>query len=132
VRFVTYAERLQVAMDAAGVSSSELARALGVSYQAIAKTLRGSTKSLTAQNNAAAAERLGVSTDWLATGHGRRRERPLSPLALDLARAFDELPADRRGAMHAHLMYTIELATGPQTQTGASAAPPIAPPPKES
>lgn len=116
-------------MDAAGVKVSPLAKKLGVSYQAVAKVLDGRSNAFTAANNAAAAAFLGVSPDWLATGVGAQKTRPLSPLALDIARAFDRLPMERRQQMHAHLMYTIELATEPQPQAEAPAHAPSAPPP---
>jgi phage repressor protein C with HTH and peptisase S24 domain len=57
-------------MKTAGVSTSELARALGVTYQAVRKVLGGGQFGM--ENNAAAARRLGVNSDWLATGKGLR------------------------------------------------------------
>jgi phage repressor protein C with HTH and peptisase S24 domain len=67
---VDYASRLREAMTDAGVSTSALASALGISYQAVKKVLDGSTTAFTAANNAAAAKVLQVRSDWLATGMG--------------------------------------------------------------
>lgn len=66
-------------MKAAEVSTTALAKALGVSYQAVRKVLLGGQ--FGTDNNAAAARVLNVSSDWLATGKGPRhtRERPERP-----------------------------------------------------
>lgn len=69
---VEYRERLEAAMKAAGKSTAEVAAALGVSYQAVRKLLNGSTHAFSAENNAAAARFLNVSSDWLSTGKGPR------------------------------------------------------------
>lgn len=65
-----FAERLQEAMDMVRCSRTELARALSVSPAAVGLVLSGSSKSLSAENCARAARRLGVSYFWLATGEG--------------------------------------------------------------
>lgn len=67
---MSYAERLTRALDHAGKSRAELARAIGVSPQAIGGLMSGATKALTAENNFKAARALGVSAYWLATGEG--------------------------------------------------------------
>lgn len=66
---MTYAERFQLALDQSKLSRPQLARELGVSAQAIGEVLKGATRSLSAENNSKAARILGVSSDWLATGH---------------------------------------------------------------
>lgn len=68
---VEYKDRLEHAMKAASVSTQELADHLKVSYQAVKKVLDGKTSSFTAQNNAKAADFLGVNASWLATGVGQ-------------------------------------------------------------
>lgn len=68
----TYQERLAEAMQDAGVDVSRLASQLGVSYQAVKKVMDGKTKSLTAANNAAAAQFLSVDPSWLASGRGQK------------------------------------------------------------
>lgn len=68
-----YSERLKAAMAEAKptpVKIPELARALGISYQAVRKVLQGGR--LTAENNIAAARYLRVNSEWLATGKGER------------------------------------------------------------
>lgn len=67
---MTYADRLRQAMEGAGMSIADLARALGVTYQAVSKVLKGTTNSLTAANNDKAAKLLGVNPGWLAIGEG--------------------------------------------------------------
>lgn len=59
-------------MKDAGIKTSQLARDLGVSYQAVKKVLEGGSSALNTENNAAAARILGVNSDWLATGQGER------------------------------------------------------------
>jgi transcriptional regulator with XRE-family HTH domain len=68
---VDYSERLKSAMSEAKVTTSQLAEALGVSFQAVRKVENGGRFS--AKNNAAAAKKLGVNSDWLATGNGPRK-----------------------------------------------------------
>lgn len=72
---VEYGDRLQQAMSAAGMSTSELARRMGLSYQAVKKVLNGG--SFNTENNSAAAKVLGVHSDWLATGKGERVAPPI-------------------------------------------------------
>lgn len=64
---MNYASRLARAMEHARATTSTLARALGVTYQAIAKINDGRSKSLSAENNDKAARFLGVDPSWLAT-----------------------------------------------------------------
>lgn len=68
---VDYAERLAGAMKHSGASKTTLARAIGISYQAVKKVLDGGSHSLSAENNSKAARFLGVSSHWLATGDGQ-------------------------------------------------------------
>jgi phage repressor protein C with HTH and peptisase S24 domain len=65
-------------MRAAGVSTTQLARELDISYQAVKKVLSGGSGAFNAENNAAAARFLGVSSDWLATGKGERAAAPVA------------------------------------------------------
>lgn len=70
-----YASRLSQAMGAGGErpdsgAMHELAGALGITYQAVAKLWSDSSKAFTAFNNSRAARKLKVSSDWLATGEG--------------------------------------------------------------
>lgn len=65
-----FQDRLKLAMDKAKTTPSQLSKAIGVSYQALAKALDGRSKSLNAINNFRAAEELHVNPHWLATGEG--------------------------------------------------------------
>lgn len=70
----TYSDRLIEAMKAAGVSTTDLARAIGISYQAVKKAREGGQ--FGSENNIAAARYLGVNSEWLATGKGTRVAAP--------------------------------------------------------
>jgi transcriptional regulator with XRE-family HTH domain len=63
-------ERLERAMKQAGVSQAELARACKVKPPSVHGWLNGKAKFMRAENLLAAAKRLKVSQDWLATGVG--------------------------------------------------------------
>lgn len=85
-----YSDRLKLAMTEAGVSISDLARSLGVTYQAVSKVVKGASNSLTAANNDKAARALGVDPGWLATGEGspaisKDSEKPLAHLASEFS-----------------------------------------------
>lgn len=78
-----YKDRLALAMKTAGASITSLSRALGLSYQGVRKVVQGDTRSFTAENNARAAEFLGVDPNWLATGRGLAPGQP-APAEVDL------------------------------------------------
>lgn len=65
-----YKDRFEMAMRQAGKDARDIAKDLGVSYQAVMKVLAGTTKMLKADNNSVAAKAMGVDADWLATGNG--------------------------------------------------------------
>lgn len=70
---MTYAKRLQVALDVSGRSRRELSEAIGVSVQAIGMVLTsagGIDRTLATGSSARAARYLGVDCYWLATGEG--------------------------------------------------------------
>lgn len=105
---IGYAERLQKAMEDARKNVHALAGELGVSYQAVQKVLRGTSKALSAYNNAKAAKFLGVESDWLATGEGRRQRRgsvwPFSPdLLTDVVDLDDSEIRRAENLLRAHL-----------------------------
>lgn len=68
---IEYHERLQAAMASRGVTVSQLASGMGVSYQAVKRVLDGLSKAFSAANNTRASAFLRVSPDWLATGMGQ-------------------------------------------------------------
>lgn len=67
---MSLSERLKKAMDDAGVSQAELARACKVKPPSVNGWLSGKSKFLRGENLLAAARALRVSQDWLATGRG--------------------------------------------------------------
>lgn len=86
-----YAARLAAAMGT--TSTQALADHLGVSYQAVQKVLKGTSKFFTLPNHYKVADFLGVNPRWLATGEGERRAAKAGPpadwrtVALFLARS---------------------------------------------
>ena len=97
----TFDERLREALQASGVTRAALAKALGVTHQAVAQALSGNTKGFTAINNALAAKVLGVSPLWLATGKGLRQDLgerlgPLTEAEVTLIEVLRALPEEVR------------------------------------
>ena len=72
---VDYSHRLKLAMNAANLSTQQLANALGITYQGVRKVLQGGKFGI--ENNAAAAQLLRVDSDWLATGKGPQNAHTL-------------------------------------------------------
>lgn len=89
--FVTYGERLNLAIKLAGSSRAAVAEAVGASVQAIGQVIRGDTVALTAENSARAAEALRVDHFWLATGEGEPRPKSAFPLSDDLLKELSNL-----------------------------------------
>src|SRR5690606_37038126 len=89
---VDYGDRLQRAMDEAGVTVAQLAAELDASYQAVKKVLDRRSTAFSAANNAKAAKFLNVSSDWLALGEGPMRPWdiwPFQKIDLDKVRALN-------------------------------------------
>lgn len=79
-----YARRLSLAMGGDGTrpdteSIKALAKAIGITYQAVAKLWSDTSKMLSAKNNSLAAAFLHVDSDWLAVGHGEMRSNKVWP-----------------------------------------------------
>jgi transcriptional regulator with XRE-family HTH domain len=79
---MTYGKRLNEAMEIAGKTRADLAKALGTSPQAIGQCIRGDTGALTAENSAKAAACCAVDHYWLATGQGKPRPELAWPFEL--------------------------------------------------
>lgn len=69
-----YWDRLKPEMEARGWGIQQMADAIGVSFQAIAKVRDGG--SLGVANNIKAAKKLGLNPTWLATGEGEKLATP--------------------------------------------------------
>ncbi len=65
---MTLAERIQVALQIAGLKPADLARAAQVSRATVTLWMNGTTQSIDGENLTRAAGALGVSPHWLATG----------------------------------------------------------------
>lgn len=105
----TMAERIKQARTRAELSHQKLAEKVGVSRAAVAQWESGDTKGLRPDNLVAAADALGVSIRWLATGEPRDRpaiveareesapwNTGLTPEATEIARKWSELPSGTR------------------------------------
>ncbi|UEP43169.1 MULTISPECIES: LexA family transcriptional regulator [Burkholderia] len=96
----TLAERLKIALEHAkearpneSINQSELARRVGVTRGAVSLWFKGSTTSLEGENLVKAAQYLGVSPNWLATGRGRMIPSQAVEIPLD---GNPDYPAIRR------------------------------------
>ncbi|CAB3644234.1 HTH-type transcriptional regulator PrtR [Trinickia soli] len=89
----TLAERLQVALDQAKMKQIELARRVGITRGAVSLWLKGATTKVEGENLVKAAQVLGVSPNWLATGRGRMKSASPREIALE---DNPEYPAIRR------------------------------------
>ena len=99
---VDYTHRLLDAMSAAEVDAPALVEALGITYQAVKKAVKGTTKMLDAANNSKAAKLLNVNPDWLATGDGPRR-REGWPFPLVMVEKYDRLCDEQKVWVQAKL-----------------------------
>lgn len=91
---VDYSERFNEAMKLRSVSTSMLAKELGITYQAIKKILDGKSAALSAENNAKAAKYLQINSYWLATGEesmALQESSATPPLAVLIQRLSREL-----------------------------------------
>lgn len=79
---MSLSERIKLAMDKAGISQVELARACGVKPPSVHGWLSGKSKFLRGENLLQAARALNVTEDWLATGVGPMHpsEAPVDPV----------------------------------------------------
>lgn len=75
----SYGNRLLAAMQRRGVDVTALAKAIGLTYQGVKRVIEGKSKAFTAANNEEAAQALGVSARWLATGQGDMEEGAYKP-----------------------------------------------------
>ena len=77
---VKYWDRLKPEMDARNMEIADLARAINVTFQAVAKVRNGGA--FGSANNFKAATLFGVAPKWLATGEGNKRlpELPREPV----------------------------------------------------
>lgn len=84
---------------------AKLAKACGISVQAVGQVLLGKSKAFSADSSARAARFLRVDPYWLATGEGEPRPADkLSDEAMDFARRFDKLNATERQRFSALLI----------------------------
>ena len=74
----TLADRLTIAIDAAGITKAELARRVGISAPSVNGWFTGKAKFLRGENLLAAARALDVDQDWLASGKGAMQRHVVS------------------------------------------------------
>lgn len=108
-----FGDRLAHALALAEESRDGLAKALGISVQAISQVINGTSKSLTAENTLKAARHLSVSAYWLATGEESPRgahvlRESLSDEAISYAAEFDAMSDTEREQFKMLLAVAIE------------------------
>jgi transcriptional regulator with XRE-family HTH domain len=101
-----YGERLLQALQLNGMAEpdgtpkrdarAKLAKAMGVTVQAVGDVIRGASNAFTAEKSAKAARYLRVDHYWLATGDGDPRPPGLSEEAKAFAQRFDKMNAQER------------------------------------
>lgn len=74
----TLADRLTIAINAAGITKAELARRVGISAPSVNGWFTGKAKFLRGENLLAAARALDVDQDWLASGKGAMQRHVVS------------------------------------------------------
>jgi transcriptional regulator with XRE-family HTH domain len=95
-KITDYKDRFADAMKQAGATEHTVAKALGISYQAVKKVLLGTTRMLKADHNVMAAKFLQVDSEWLATGEGEARGARVWPLSQELLQAIQSAQGDQR------------------------------------
>lgn len=102
------AARLRIALDATkDVNQAKLAEVVGVSEQAVGKWLR--TGKIARERIPVIARALNISLEWFLLGVGAMRaEPPLSKEAIDIARAWENLPHGQRIMIRAAIHATEE------------------------
>lgn len=94
---MTLINRIDIALHRVGKSRSDLARALGVSAQAINNLKRRPTGELRLAHAAQAARYLGCDLYWLCTGEGEyRTDTVQSVIAAEVARIVDAMTEPER------------------------------------
>lgn len=78
----TLKQRLQSALEKAGITQAELARRVKISRASVSAWFTGETQTIEGQNLLKAAEVLGVDAQWLATGEGDRIGEPRAAYGL--------------------------------------------------
>jgi transcriptional regulator with XRE-family HTH domain len=98
-------ERLRESRKKAGLTQLEVAKACDVTPGAISNLERGDSHTMASEHLFAAAKVLRVDPEWLATGKGSSKGRPLlmhlSPEATLMADQIDRLPDDQRAIVMA-------------------------------
>lgn len=116
---MSYKTRLKELMNDKQIGRSELAAAIGISYQGVRKVF-DSDGAFGSENNLKAADYFGVNPKWLATGEGDKRASSAAPavpysgptnLGRELALVFDMIPeADTLKRSKAYSLATDAIA----------------------
>ena len=124
-----YADRLKMAMKMAGVSVTQLAAGVGVTYQGVKKVIDGGA--FGAANNAKAAVYLGVNSDWLATGKGdmHPKVQPVESDPDDLYFFLGEIkdPLQRKLAVHEAIAAIVRVMREPVARPSHTPASVVSP-----
>lgn len=115
---MTFATRVKKAREHAKLSQAELARRLGLKPQAIQYLEEPKNNARGSKHTAAIARECGVDPNWLGRGEGTmlvaaQARQPearygVSPEALEVARAFDQLQPQARAFIREQVfIYTV-------------------------
>ena len=88
---------------------ADLARALGVSKQAVCEWTKGRAKNIRPEHLIQLAETLGVEAKWLAIGIGPKLRPSIDAEILATIEALSSLPEEPRRAFAAAIKYTRNL-----------------------
>nr|WP_319566243.1 helix-turn-helix transcriptional regulator [uncultured Rhodoferax sp.] len=91
---MSYGQRLEAAIKLANSSRAEVAKAAGITVQAVGQCIRGETEFLKVDGSAKAAALLDVDHLWLATGEGNPRPDRAWPFTLILPHQYRQLDAE--------------------------------------
>lgn len=109
---MTLSDRLRTAMLEAGLNQADLARACGVKPPSVSGWLSGKSKFLRGENLLRAAQALGVSDSWLATGKGQKSRSPLALPAPETDRHAVSPPETGTGYVRAEQMGEADMGDG--------------------
>ncbi len=96
----TIGQRVQIAMESAGLNQPELARRIGISKQAVSAIISGSTKQPNPVNLFEIADATGFEARWLATGKGPQTKEEVARERLDISQLSPNSQAAIRAVLH--------------------------------
>lgn len=109
MELLSFADRLQAAMDAETLNQSELAKKVGLSRSAINQLIQGTSKGMKPENLVAVARALNVRVEWLAIGELPMRPDIIPHADMTLLQYFHRLPSTKQATAFAVIRDMISL-----------------------